>query len=810
MKMDKKFKSILLLSFLMLSVFSVIGKGRFQAVAQPPNPASLTGIIYDVGVDTDGDTYFDYLEISVEVNVAKAGEYQVYASGLANSGYIYVSDSSFASLDVGLHVVNLNFHGPTIYSSGINPVIVSYIRLSEIFSSSGWYDSIYDVALSEQYFHDDFNPPFADMEAKFTVYPDGRVVMGGALDYSPLPSPFVGVDIAGYTSFTGTGGSTEMSADFAFVVQPSMADMFVFDDSSFNMLGTYSGGMADISINGNVVFPPSLASQFPLNVSDFTVVADYSNNEITGTITAPLISGMPIVTIDIDFYGNLTDLYLSDELEIVYGNFFGYEINETMVEHLLLQYNSTLPGTEPESLYNMTKGILECTRLETTMTKRTNNATITFDAHIHGDFVQLFVFYMTSTLYGAPQVDPGLYWLVNALVSSIETGHFELSYAYMFGEASMELSFTADFAKLWADLESTLPEEIPPQQRIPIELLLNTTLCSVDAAKFSWTYENGRSDLHINATIGPDLNAELDFIKKVFIAYGVPQPLPLQWQIINETEIDLSNLSFTLNLTRASAVCTIEGFEVIPPIDPSDSDPTQFKLERFLNLTNSYGEPPTEDMRLKITIDGGYNSTHTVTLIRPPTVPEPDIISPDGTSMVWLNQSVSSLKNLIFDIRYQGIVSWGGTDYRVIFDSNSTVSDFDFNQVAKQFSVTITGLEGTVGFCNISIPKDLLDAPPEDWIIIIDNPPALEYLTEYNVAETATHTFIYFTYDHSTHTLTVEGVTVIQEFNVIMLPLILMMLTLIVAAFAIKQRKRLGTLKTKYQNAICMFTSKPH
>lgn len=805
MKMEKKFKSVLLLFFLTLSVFSVIGKRKFQAVAQPPNPASLTGIIHDEGVDTDGDTYFDYLEIGVEVNVTKAGEYQIYASGLEDLGYISVSDSTFASLDVGLQVVNLNFHGPTIYSSGVDPVIVSYIRLSEIYSASGWYDSIYDVALSEQYFHDDFDPPFADAEAKFTVYPDGRIVMGGTLDYSPLPSPFIGVDIAGYTSFMRTGGSTEMSADFAFVVQPSMADMFVFDDSSFNMLGTYSGDIVDVSINGSVVFPPSLASQFPLNVSDFTVIADYSNNEITGTITAPLISGMPIATIDIDFHGNLTDLYLIDELEIVYGNFFGYEVNETMVEHLLLHYNSALPGTEPESLYNMTEGILECTRLETTMTKRADNATIAFDAHIHGDFVQLFVSYMTQGLG-----DPGLYWLVNTLISSIETGHFELSYAYMFGEASMELSFTADFAKLWADLESTLPEEVPPEQRIPIEFLLNTTLCSVDTADISWTYENGRSDLHVDATIGPDLNAELNFIKNIFVTYGMPQPPPLQWQIINNTEIDLSNLSVTFNLTRASAVGTIEGFEVIPPIDPADSDPTQFKLERFLNLTNSYGEPPTKDMRLKITIDGGYNSTHTVTLIRPPTVPEPYIISPDQTSMVWLNQSVSGLKDLIFDIRYQGIVSWGGTDYRVIFDSNSTVSDFDFNQIAKQFSVTIAGSEGTVGFCNISIPKDLLDAPPEDWIIIIDNPPALQYLTEYNVAETATHTFIYFAYEHSAHTLTVEGATVIQEFNVIMLPLILMTLTLIVAVFTIKQRKKLGTLKTKYQNAIRIFAGKLH
>ncbi len=773
MRMCKKLTLVMLLSLLMLTSLYVLGRGKFQTFAQPS--ASFTGIIYDRGVDTDASGYFDYLEVGVEVNVATAGSYQVYVSGLeGDSKHVYVSDYEVLYLDVGVQVVNLCLYGPTIYSSRVNPANVSYIDLYKMHDQYWeWQDNLYDVPLSQEYFYYEFDSPFTDMEAKFTVYPDGRVIMGGTLNMTHMTPPYEGgIEVFGDTSFTRIDGSTEMLADFTFIVQPQLADTFPFNSSSFNLFGTYSGDMVDISIAGSVAFPPSLASQLPLNVSDFTVVANYLDNEITGTITAPLISGMPVASITVDFHGNLTDLYLSDDLEIVYGTFFGYEVNETMVEDMLLQLNSTIPGTGPGSLYEATGGILECTRLDTTMTKRMGGATITFDAHIHGDFIQMFVFYMTGG-----REDSVLYWFADTLISSVETGDFTLAYAHEFGEASMQLTFTANLTKLWLELESTLPEEIPPQQRIPIELLLNTTLCSVDSADVSWTYENGRSNLHVNAMIGPDLNAELNFIKNVMVTYGMPQPPPLQWQFINETEIDLSNLSVTVNFTRTSILGTIEGFEVISPLDPADSDPTQFKLERFLNLINAPGEPPTKDSRLKITIEGGYNSSHTVTLLRPPTTPKPNITSPDLTSMVWLNQSLSSLKDLIFDIKYQGVFVWNDVPYRVIFDSNSTVAGFNFNLGAKQFSFTVEGPPGTVGFCNVSIPKALLNASREEWIILVDG----EYPAECNITESETHTFIYFTYEHSVHPVTISGTSVIYEFNAIMLLPFFMIAALIVA-----------------------------
>lgn len=811
MKILCKFASIILLSLLMLSVFSIF-VGRFPANAQP---AHLVGIAYDNAVDSDSDGDYDYLEVGIEVSVNVKGQYEVYVGGLKNNitgQYIYLYDYALPELDVGTHVVIVKLHGPAIYSSGINPdtlTSVNLIQLQYLFSSS-WLDNLYDLPLSKQYFYSQFDAPFGDLEAKLTVYPDGRVVMGGTMNYTPLPSPYIsGFDTYANIKFAKTDGSTQMTANIVNNVQPFIEGMFPYAGSSFNLLGTYSSGIAEISIDGSVTFPQEIKSQFPLNLSDFTVVADYFNSNISGTISAPLISGVPLATISIDFHGNLTDLYLSDELDVVYGYYPNFDLNvtEEYVEQMLLEINSTIPGTGPESLYNMTNGILECETLNTNIIKKIGGATITFDAHIKGDFLGFFIYYVTEGYE-----NPGLDWFAEAFVSSIENGHFELAYTMGTGAASMHLTFTINLGKLWTDLESTLPPEVPLEQRRLIEFLMNTTLCSVESATVSWTYENGKSDMNINATIGPDFNAELNYINNVFVTYGMAQPIPPQWLTVNATWLDLSNLSATFNITRTSATGSIDGFTVKPPKDPVELEPFHFKLQRLLNLTKYffYQEPPMKDTRLKVTIEGGYNATHIVTLIKPPTVHEPDMTAPDQTSMMWLNQSVSSLKDLIFDIRYQGVFVWDAQTYRVIFDSNSTVSNFNFNRDAKQFTFDVEGLGGTTGHQNISIPRGLLHAPPDEWVIVIDGNPPLQYLTDYNVTETATHTFISFKYAHSLHTITVTGTEVVREFDSIMLPLTLVILTLITAVVATKNRKKLGVLKMRYQNAIQMFVGKLH
>jgi len=104
-------------------------------------------------------------------------------------------------------------------------------------------------------------------------------------------------------------------------------------------------------------------------------------------------------------------------------------------------------------------------------------------------------------------------------------------------------------------------------------------------------------------------------------------------------------------------------------------------------------------------------------------------------------------------------VVWGGFTFYVYTLSNSTVSDFNFSQPAKQISFNVTGDSGTPGFCNVTIPKTLLRAnETQSWTVLLDG-----NSISYTKAESETHTYLYFTYTHSTHHAQIIGAEVIQS-----------------------------------------------
>jgi hypothetical protein len=150
--------SLLLISTLMVFLVQV------SPVSAQDEEASLTGIIYDEGVDTDGDGAFDYLNLGVEVNVTTAATYRVEAGGLYDSQYNSVSvltDNS-AYLDVGIHVVYIHLNGTEVYAAGVNPTYLAGIKLYD--ESDTVIDEVYDLSLSRQYSYDEFQRPIAEIE----------------------------------------------------------------------------------------------------------------------------------------------------------------------------------------------------------------------------------------------------------------------------------------------------------------------------------------------------------------------------------------------------------------------------------------------------------------------------------------------------------------------------------------------------------------------------------------------------------------------------------------------------------------------
>jgi len=109
---------------------------------------------------------------------------------------------------------------------------------------------------------------------------------------------------------------------------------------------------------------------------------------------------------------------------------------------------------------------------------------------------------------------------------------------------------------------------------------------------------------------------------------------------------------------------------------------------------------------------------------------------------------------------YEFKLPYGQYIFNIQVESNSTVSDLTFNQSAKEVSFTVIGQTETIGFCNATIPKQLLSCNTSDqWALMIDDQPPNILL----ISENTTHTFLYFTYTHSIHKVKIVGTSVVQR-----------------------------------------------
>ena len=147
--------------------------------------------------------------------------------------------------------------------------------------------------------------------------------------------------------------------------------------------------------------------------------------------------------------------------------------------------------------------------------------------------------------------------------------------------------------------------------------------------------------------------------------------------------------------------------------------------------------------------------------------------------------------------------TWNNVTYYVDIITNSTVSDFNFDQDKKMINLNVTGPGGTDGFSRVSIPKKLLWCESlEEWrvhIIGIELPIGWKP----TILEDDNYTYIYIPYWHPASysvPIQIEGTYAIPEFPpAILLPL-LMILSIIAVVFAKKKRKT----KAIFQSPISM------
>jgi len=115
---------------------------------------------------------------------------------------------------------------------------------------------------------------------------------------------------------------------------------------------------------------------------------------------------------------------------------------------------------------------------------------------------------------------------------------------------------------------------------------------------------------------------------------------------------------------------------------------------------------------------------------------------------------------LMGPINFFNAGTWNETTYYVHTVSNSTVSDFYFSEDDKLVSYNVTGPDGSLDFCRVTIPKRLLwcDAP-DQWAVLVNNT-----AVPYRVIENGDNTYLYFNYSHSIQNVQIEGIHVIPEF----------------------------------------------
>lgn len=126
--------------------------------------------------------------------------------------------------------------------------------------------------------------------------------------------------------------------------------------------------------------------------------------------------------------------------------------------------------------------------------------------------------------------------------------------------------------------------------------------------------------------------------------------------------------------------------------------------------------------------------------------------------------------------------------YPVSISTNSSIYEFYLNVTSKQLSFNVTGTTDTTGFCNVSIPSNLMWG---DFSLSMDHRELIEgvdYIETYN----GTHYLFSINYLHSSHVIELVSTGVVPDFaGRLFLPFIVS--ATLVAFFS---RKRIHRLKT--------------
>lgn len=185
------------------------------------------------------------------------------------------------------------------------------------------------------------------------------------------------------------------------------------------------------------------------------------------------------------------------------------------------------------------------------------------------------------------------------------------------------------------------------------------------------------------------------------------------------------------NFTASAQMYTVNRTETLSD-KPWGQNDTYVCEANFANATNSYSWTSWCDATSGLCLKNVYQSMmYQSTTLTFESYEEQEIIE-------------TGVENGTFDFVHNGV------SYPILVHTNSTLDGFEFDSSANAMRLTVHGPTGTFGVCNITVPKSLV--PAGNGIeVYVDGQKANRTLTE-----DANNYYVDVSYEHSTHTITVD------------------------------------------------------
>jgi len=130
---------------------------------------------------------------------------------------------------------------------------------------------------------------------------------------------------------------------------------------------------------------------------------------------------------------------------------------------------------------------------------------------------------------------------------------------------------------------------------------------------------------------------------------------------------------------------------------------------------------------------------------------------------------------------FQAVADSQTFNITVVTNSTIPTQTFSFSQGEKKISFNVSGQSGTAGFCNITIPRTLMDCTNlDDWIILANGTDISSICIKNRDTD---YTYICIPYNHSVQPIVVKGTWVVPEFPTAIIMPLFMIATLLAVIF---------------------------